>query len=61
MDQQVLHQICPNFQIERVKKIGSSNEAIDYLLSLEKMDRNAQKYVLLDCATHVAKVKKGFF
>ena len=43
-------------QIERVKKIANANEAIEFLLSLEKMDRNAAKHVLLDCPASIAKV-----
>ena len=37
-------------------QISSSSEAIDFLLELEKSDRNAVKYVVLDCPPNMAKV-----
>ena len=42
--------------IHFIFQISSSSEAIDFLLELEKSDRNAVKYVVLDCPPNMAKV-----
>ena len=39
-------------------KVSSSAEAIDFLLELEKSDRNSIKHVVLDCTPRMAKVRK---
>ena len=45
------------FQVEMVKKISSAKEAIDFLLELERINRNSLKRVVLDCPPHIAKVR----
>ena len=45
----------PRFHIEMVKRISSVSEAIDFLHSLEKQNRDSIKHVLLDCSANLAK------
>lgn len=44
-----------SFQVESVKRILNSTDAIDFLRSLEELDRWGHKYVVLDCPTDMAK------
>ena len=40
-----------------LEKVSSSGEAIDFLLEIEKSDRNSIKRVVLDCPPNMAKVE----
>ncbi|XP_076169974.1 glutamate receptor IB isoform X2 [Ptiloglossa arizonensis] len=44
-----------SFQVETVKRIQNISEAIDFLRSLEELNRWSNKYVVLDCPTDMAK------
>ncbi|KAG5329715.1 GLR1 protein, partial [Acromyrmex charruanus] len=44
-----------SFQVETVKRIQNVSEAIDFLRSLEELNRWSNKYVVLDCPTDMAK------
>ncbi len=44
------------FQVEMVKKISTAQDVIEFLLELEKINRNTLKRVLLDCSPKIAKV-----
>ncbi|XP_033174729.1 glutamate receptor 1 isoform X1 [Bombus affinis] len=44
-----------SFQVETVKRIQNMSEAIDFLRSLEELNRWSNKYVILDCPTDMAK------
>ncbi|XP_053971522.1 glutamate receptor 1 isoform X2 [Hylaeus anthracinus] len=44
-----------SFQVETVKRIQNMSEAIDFLRSLEELNRWSNKYVVLDCPTDMAK------
>jgi ionotropic glutamate receptor len=41
--------------VETAQKIGSAREAIDFLLELERVNRNSLKRVMLDCPAAMAK------
>ncbi|XP_045784619.1 glutamate receptor 1-like [Maniola jurtina] len=43
------------FQITYVKRVTKAAEAIAFLVSLERMNRWSNKYVVLDCGTQLAK------
>lgn len=45
------------FEVVAVKQISNSDEAIEFLVDLEKKDRNSFKRVLLDCPATMAKVR----
>ena len=47
-----------SFQVDIVKRIDSAEDAIQFLLELEKINRNSLKRVILDCSSQKAKVKK---
>ncbi|XP_069686217.1 glutamate receptor 1-like isoform X2 [Periplaneta americana] len=56
--QQIYQSLRPgkeSFQVESVKRIQNVSEAIDYLHSLEELNRWSHKYVVLDCPTEMAK------
>ena len=40
-----------------LEKVSSSGEAIDFLLEIEKSDRNSIKRIVLDCPPNMAKVE----
>ncbi|KOX67415.1 Glutamate receptor 1 [Melipona quadrifasciata] len=44
-----------SFRVETVKRIQNMSEAIDFLRSLEELNRWSNKYVVLDCPTDMAK------
>ena len=48
------------FQVAWVKQISSADEAIEFLLELERKDRNSLKRVILDCPANMAKVSIYF-
>ncbi len=43
------------FHIEIVRKVSTANEAIEFLLTLEKQNRDSVKHVILDCSATMAK------
>lgn len=43
------------FQVETVKRISNISSAIDFLKTLEEMNRWSRKYIVLDCPTDMAK------
>lgn len=43
------------FQIEIARRISSVSEGIDFLLMLERQDRDAVKHIVLDCSAQLAK------
>eukprot|EP00094_Tigriopus_californicus_P004677 TCALIF_04499-PA protein Name:"Similar to GluRIA Glutamate receptor 1 (Drosophila melanogaster)" AED:0.23 eAED:0.23 QI:77/0.88/0.9/1/1/0.9/10/441/909 len=43
------------FRVEIVRKISTAKEAIEFLLELEKINRNSYKRVVLDCPATIAK------
>ena len=45
------------FRVDAVRQVSSAADAIEFLLELEKSDRNAIKRVVLDCPSHMAKVR----
>ncbi|XP_023289712.1 glutamate receptor 1 [Orussus abietinus] len=56
--QQIYQSLRPgneSFQVETVKRIQNMSEAIDFLKSLEDLNRWTNKYVVLDCPTDMAK------
>lgn len=56
--QQIYQTLRPgngSFQVDAVKRIVNSTDAIDFLRSLEELDRWGHKYVVLDCPTDMAK------
>ncbi|XP_043486735.1 glutamate receptor 1 isoform X2 [Polistes fuscatus] len=56
--QQIYQTLKPgneSFQVETVKRIQNMSEAIDFLRSLEELNRWSNKYVVLDCPTDMAK------
>ncbi|KAK7793358.1 hypothetical protein R5R35_008509 [Gryllus longicercus] len=56
--QQIYQSLKPgkeSFQVESVKRIQNTSEAIDFLHSLEELSRWGHKYVVLDCPTDMAK------
>lgn len=44
-----------SFQVETVKRISNVSMAIDFLRTLEELNRWSKKYVVLDCPTNIAK------
>lgn len=44
-----------SFQVETVKRITNVSTAIDFLRTLEELNRWSKKYVVLDCPTDMAK------
>ena len=46
-----------SFQVEVVKEIKTAKEVIQFLIQLEKINRNSLKRVVLDCSTTMAKVR----
>lgn len=44
-----------SFQVETVKRISNVSMAIDFLRTLEELNRWSIKYVVLDCPTDMAK------
>lgn len=56
--QQIYQSLRPgneSFQVEAVRRIQNTSEAIDYLQSMEEQSRWSNKYVVLDCPTAMAK------
>lgn len=45
----------PRFHIDIARRISTVSEAIDFLLSLERHDRDAVKHIVLDCSAQLAK------
>lgn len=43
------------FQVETVKRISNATNAIDFLRTLEELNRWSRKYIVLDCPTDMAK------
>ncbi|XP_011559283.3 glutamate receptor 1 isoform X1 [Plutella xylostella] len=43
------------FRISHVKRVGNASDAVQYLCSLERLDRWSNKYVVLDSNTRLAK------
>lgn len=43
------------FRITNVKRVSNATEVVTFLVSLEKIDRWSNKYVILDCGTQLAK------
>lgn len=43
------------FQVETVKRIANVSNAIEFLKTLEDMNRWSKKYIVLDCPTDMAK------
>lgn len=43
------------FQVETVKRIANATNAIDFLKTLEDLNRWSKKYIVLDCPTDMAK------
>lgn len=43
------------FQVETVKRITNATNAIEFLKTLEDLNRWSKKYIVLDCATDMAK------
>lgn len=43
------------FQVETVKRIANATNAIDFLRTLEELNRWSKKYIVLDCPTDMAK------
>lgn len=43
------------FQVETVKRIANATNAIDFLKTLEELNRWSRKYIVLDCPTDMAK------
>ena len=46
-----------SFQVDIVKRIDTADDAIEFLLELEKINRNSLKRVILDCSSQKAKVR----
>ena len=44
-----------SFQVEMVKRIANISMAIDFLHTLEELNRWSKKYIVLDCPTEMAK------
>uniref|UniRef100_A0A0C9QXE8 Glu-RI_0 protein n=1 Tax=Fopius arisanus TaxID=64838 RepID=A0A0C9QXE8_9HYME len=44
-----------SFQVDTVKRIQNTSEALDFLRTLEELNRWSSKYVVLDCPTDMAK------
>ncbi|XP_015125944.1 glutamate receptor 1 isoform X1 [Diachasma alloeum] len=44
-----------SFQVDTVKRIQNTSEALDFLRTLEDLNRWSSKYVVLDCPTDMAK------
>ena len=44
-----------SFYVKTVKKIESSDDGLDFLKQLERMDREAGKHIVLDCPAGMAK------
>lgn len=56
--QQIYQSLQPgkeSFKVETVKRIANVSAAIEFLRTLEDMDRWATKYIVLDCPTEMAK------
>ena len=45
----------PRFHIDMARRISTVAEAIDFLLILEKQNRDSVKHVILDCSAQLAK------
>lgn len=45
----------PRFHIDMARRISTVAEAIDFLLLLEKQNRDSVKHVVLDCSAQLAK------
>lgn len=43
------------FQVETVKRIANVSMALDFLRTLDELNRWSRKYVVLDCPTDMAK------
>lgn len=43
------------FQVETVKRIANVTTAIEFLKTLEELNRWSKKYIVLDCPTDMAK------
>lgn len=43
------------FQVETVKRIANASNAIDFLRTLEELNRFSKKFIVLDCPTDMAK------
>lgn len=43
------------FQVETVKRIANATNAIDFLRTLEELNRWSKKFIVLDCPTDMAK------
>lgn len=44
-----------SFQVETVKRISNVSHAIDFLRTLETLNRWSRKFIVLDCPTEMAK------
>ncbi|XP_049961019.1 glutamate receptor 1-like [Schistocerca serialis cubense] len=56
--QQIYQSLRPgkdSIQVEAVKRIQNTSEAMDFLHSIEEINRWANKYIVLDCPTEMAK------
>ncbi|XP_058805200.1 glutamate receptor 1-like isoform X2 [Phymastichus coffea] len=56
--QQIYQSLKPGndtFQVESVKRIQNVTEAMDFLRSVEELNRWSNKYIVLDCPTEMAK------
>lgn len=56
--QQIYQGLSPGnetFQVETVKRIANVSTAIEFLRTLEKLNRWSVKYIVLDCPTDMAK------
>ena len=48
----------PRFHIDMARRISTVAEAIDFLLILEKQNRDSVKHIVLDCSAQLAKARK---
>lgn len=55
--QQIYQGLRPNesFQVETVKRIANVSNAINFLRTLETLNRWSRKFIVLDCPTEMAK------
>ena len=47
----------PRFHIDMARRISTVAEAIDFLLILEKQNRDSVKHIVLDCSAQLAKAR----
>jgi glutamate receptor, ionotropic, invertebrate len=52
---QVLQPGNESFKVETVKRINNMTHAINFLHTIEELDRFSKKYIVLDCPTELAK------